>query len=107
MKLLTLKEEIILSAIVMLGGSSHGAPIRKKVIELSHKEIVYGTLYNFLEMLIRKNYVTSRKDDPTPVQGGRSKTIYSITSEGRSALQETLNVHEHIKKSLPKLEFGI
>ena len=107
MKLLTLKEEIVLSAIVMLGGSSHGAPIRKKVIELSHKEIVYGTLYNFLEILIRKNYVNSRKDDPTPVQGGRSKTIYSITDAGKSALQETLNVHENIKKSLPELEFGI
>ena len=106
MNLLTLKEEIILSALMMLGGSSHGAPIRKKVIELARKEIVYGTLYNFLEILIHKGYVTSRKDAPTPVPGGRSKTIYTITDAGKSALQETLAVHENIKKSLPGLEFG-
>ncbi|MFC1725102.1 PadR family transcriptional regulator [candidate division KSB1 bacterium] len=107
MQVLTLKEEIILSALVMLGGSSRGAPVRKMVIELSKKEIVYGTLYNLLEILIRKGYVTSRMGDPTPEQGGRSKTIYTITKEGKTALQETLVLHENIRKSLAGLEPGI
>jgi len=105
MGILTLKEEIILSALMMLGGSSRGAPVRNKVIELAQKEIVYGTLYNLLENLIQKGYVVSTKSDPTPVQGGRSKTIYTITEDGKIALQETLQVHENIKKSLPGLEF--
>ena len=106
MAILAVKEEIILSAILMLEGSSHGAPIRKKVIELSQKEIVYGTLYNLLEVLIRKGYVTSRKSDPKPVRGGRSKTIYKITKKGKTALEETLRMHEHIKNSIPSLESG-
>lgn len=107
MGILTVKEEIILSAILMCGGSSYGAPIRKKVIELTEKEIVYGTLYNLMEILIRKGFVTTQKSDPTPVQGGRSKTIYTITEKGRSALQETLIMHENIRKSLTGLEFGV
>jgi DNA-binding PadR family transcriptional regulator len=107
MAILAVKEEIILSALLMLEGSSFGAPLRKKVIELSHKKIVYGTLYNLLEVLIRKGYVTSKKSDPTPVQGGRSKTIYMITGEGRQALHETLIMHEQIKKSIPDFESGI
>ena len=37
MGVLTLKEEIILSALMMLGGSSRGAPVRKMVIEISKK----------------------------------------------------------------------
>ena len=106
MGLLTLREEIILSAIMTLGGTSRGAPIRKMVIELTKKEIVYGTLYNLLENLIRKGYVTSVKSDPTPVQGGRSKTIYTITKQGRLALQETMILHENIRKLLPELKFG-
>ncbi len=104
MAILAVKEEIILSALLMLEGSSHGAPLRKKVIELSKKEIVYGTLYNLLEVLIRKGYVTSQKSDPTPVRGGRSKTIYSITNKGKNALEETLLMHEHIKNSVPSFE---
>lgn len=106
MAILAVKEEIILSALLMLEGSSHGAPLRKKVIELSNKEIVYGTLYNLLEVLIRKGYVTSQKSDPTPVRGGRSKTIYSITKKGKQALEETLLMHEHIKNSVPGFESG-
>jgi len=107
MTILAVKEEIILSALMMLNGSSHGAPLRKKVIELSKKEIVYGTLYNLLEVLLRKGYVTSQKDDPTPVRGGRSKTIYSITKMGMNALEETLLMHEHIKNSVPSFESKI
>lgn len=101
MAILAVKEEIILSALLMLEDSSHGAPLRNKVIELSKKEIVYGTLYNLLEVLIRKGYVTSQKSDPTPVRGGRSKTIYSITKKGKNALEETLLMHEHIRESIP------
>ena len=107
MGIVTLKEEIILSALMMHGGSSRGALIRNKVIELTQKEIVYGTLYNLLENLIRKGYVTSKKSEPTPVQGGRSKTIYSITEEGKAALRETLIMHENIKNSILGLEFGV
>ena len=106
MVILAIKEEIILSALLMLDGESSGAPLREKVIELSHKEIVYGTLYNLLDVLIRKGYVTSQKSDPTPVQGGRSKTIYAITKEGRRAVRETLSLHEHIRKNIPGLETG-
>jgi len=107
MAILAVKEEIILSALMMLDGNSHGAPLRKRVIELSKKEIVYGTLYNLLEVLIRKGYVTSQKSDPTPVRGGRSKSIYSITNKGKNALEETLLMHEHIKNSVPSFESEI
>ncbi len=106
MEFLAVKEEIILSALMMLEGEAHGAPLRKKVIEISKKEIVYGTLYNLLEVLIRKGYVTSRKSDPRPVRGGRSKTIYKISKKGKKALQETLRMHEHIKDSIPYYESG-
>ncbi len=107
MIVLTLKEEIILSSLMMLGESSRGALIRKKVIDISKKEIVYGTLYNLMETLIRKGYVITGKSDPIPEQGGRSKTIYTITKEGKEALQETMNLHENIRNSLSDLEFGI
>ncbi len=100
--ILAVKEEIILSALLMLEGKSHGAPLRKKVIELSRKEIVYGTLYNLLEVLIRKGYVTSHKSDPKPIRRGRSKTICNISKKGKTALEETLRMYEHIKNIIPK-----
>jgi PadR family transcriptional regulator PadR len=106
MAILAVREEIILSALVMLEGQSHGAPLRKKVIELSKKEIVYGTLYNLLEVLIRKGFVISHLSKPIPIQGGRSKTIYTITTRGKKALEETLLLHEKIKNSVLSFESG-
>lgn len=107
MGILTLREEIILSALVMLEGSSGGAPIRNKIIELTGKEIVYGTLYNLMEYLMRKGYVTAHKSDPVPVQGGRSKTVYSITETGRTALRETMALHEIIRGRLKDMKFKV
>jgi DNA-binding PadR family transcriptional regulator len=105
MGVLTLREEIILSVLIMFEGSSGGASIRNKIIELTGKEIVYGTLYNLMEYLMRKGYVTAHKSDPIPVQGGRSKTIYTITKEGRAALQETMALHEMLRGYLKDMEF--
>lgn len=104
---LTLKEEIILSSLLMLEGNTTGAPLRKKVIEISGKNIVYGTLYNHLEALMRKGYVTSTKSDPRPVQGGRSQTIYRITKEGTQALGETFRMHESIRKKIEGFDTGL
>jgi DNA-binding PadR family transcriptional regulator len=103
MQILTLNEEIILIAVCRLGGSAHGVAIRDVITELSGKEIVYGTLYNSLEYLIRKGFVLSVKGDPTPERGGKRKTIYSITSDGKKALMDTRSLHEKLWKGMPDL----
>jgi DNA-binding PadR family transcriptional regulator len=77
--------------------------IRDIVAELSGKEIVYGTLYNSLEYLIRKGFVRSAKGDPTPERGGKRKTIYSVTSDGKNALMNTRSLHEKLWKGMPDL----
>ncbi len=107
MSVLTVKEEIILSALWMLGRSAYGGILRDKVVKLSKKDIVYGTLYNLLEILIRKGYVKSRKDTPTPVQGGKAMTIYTLTDEGISALKATKELHENIWKEWPVPDLGV
>jgi len=107
MNILARREEIILIAFCKLGGNSYGVTIREKVIELSGKDIVYGTLYNSLEYLINKGFVTSRKGEPTPERGGKSKTIYSITQTGLEALQETKKLNDYIWQDMPDIELGI
>lgn len=103
LSILTLNEEIILIAICRLGGSAHGAGIHDRISELTGKDIVYGTLYNSLEYLIRKGLVVSKKGEPTPERGGKRKTVYSITSAGQTALLETRSLHENLWKGMPDL----
>lgn len=56
-------------------------------------------------------YFSSKRGDhikraPKPVRGGRIKTIYKITKKGKTSLEETLRMHEHILNSIPSLDSG-
>jgi DNA-binding PadR family transcriptional regulator len=104
MGILTLNEETILIALCRLGGEGHGPSLRDKVIELTGKSIVYGTLYNSLEYLIRKGYVESYRGSPTPERGGKAKSIYLITNNGRAALLETKNLRENLWAGLKETD---
>lgn len=89
MEILTLNEEILLLAIWKLKDNAYGVSIMEQVMETSPKKIVYGTLYNSLDNLVRKGYVITYRGEPTPERGGRSKVYYSITDKGKLALQKT------------------
>ena len=104
MGILTLNEETILIALCRSGGRSHGPDLREKIIELTGRAIVYGTLYNSLEYLIRKGYVESRKGVPRSTRGGKAKSIYSLTPEGREALLETRRLHKRLWEGLNKVD---
>jgi PadR family transcriptional regulator PadR len=104
MSILTRNEETILIAICRLGGEAHGPALYEKVIELTGKTLVYGTLYNSLEYLIRKGLVDSRKGEASPERGGKRKSIYTITSDGREALLETHKMNKRLWKDLSEAD---
>lgn len=97
---------MILVALCRLGGETHGPILRDLMIELTGKTIVYGTLYNSLEYLIRKGYVESRRGQPTRERGGKAKQIYRIISEGREALLETRRLRDRLWHGLTEAEIN-
>jgi DNA-binding PadR family transcriptional regulator len=103
MKELTVAEEIILTAILRLEDNAYGVAIRKKVAEVTQKELIYGTLYNLLDQLVRKGYVSKSRGTPTPERGGRSKIYYALTPSGVEALQDAHSLHQKIWDGLPDL----
>jgi PadR family transcriptional regulator PadR len=104
MSILTRNEETILIALCRLGGEAHGPVLHDMITELTGKSLVYGTLYNSLEYLIRKNLVNSRKGDPSPERGGKRKSIYTVTPEGREALLETRKLQDRLWKGMSEAD---
>lgn len=98
MKFLSRPEEIILLTILKLKGEAYCVPIRKKASEISGKQWSFGAVYVPLHRLEKKGLVKSSFDDPTPVRGGRSRRIYTVTSEGIKALAETMKLQESMRK---------
>ena len=103
MKEMTVSEEIVLTAIWRLKDDAYGISVRKKVVEVTGKEMAYGTLYNILDQLVRKGYVSKRLGSPVAKQGGRSKIYYHLTEKGVIALQQAHKLQKMIWKGLSEL----
>ena len=100
MKELTVLEQIILAAILSLKDDAYGVSVRKKVKKLTGKSIMYGTLYNALDQMFRKGYVTKRKSSS---ESGRNNRIYyALTCQGKKSLQAAYMLQKSIWTSIPE-----
>jgi DNA-binding PadR family transcriptional regulator len=106
MAVLTLNEEMLLLAIWRLGSNAYGVTIMDQVREISGKKIVYGTLYNSLDNLVKKSYVATEEGEPTPERGGRRKVFYSLTKKGAEALRETRKLHLSMWEGISDIALG-
>jgi len=101
MKDLTLLEQIILAAIIALKEDAYGVSIRKRAERMTTKRLMYGTLYNALDQLLRKGYVEQSKGTTSSVRGGRPRIYYTLTMEGKNALRVSYNLQNTIWGSIP------
>ena len=104
---LTVNEEICLVAIWLLKDNAYGVNIRKKIKELTGSSIILGTLYNMLEQIMSKGYVSSRKGEPTFQRGGHNKIYYSLTKDGEIALQKARELHKKLWSDVPGNAFEV
>lgn len=93
---LTRNEENLLIAIYKLGDDAYGVTIRKFLLENSGKDWNYGTLYNSLDQLVKKELSVKTESEPTQERGGRRKIHYKICRKGIQALHESLSIHNRV-----------
>jgi PadR family transcriptional regulator PadR len=86
MNIITRLEEAILIAIWRLQDNAYGVTINKQVSWSFKKNYSLGALYFSLDQLLRKNYVTKNVKHFYHEKGGRSRTYYSLTDNGKKAL---------------------
>lgn len=103
MKKLTINEQIFLIAIWHLKDEAYGIKIRERIIEFTGGSMVFGTLYNTLDYLVKKGYVTSEKRDPKKDTQNRKRVYYSITNRGIEALQAARELQKNLWKNIPDL----
>lgn len=102
MKDLTLLEQMILAAVIALKENAYGVSIRKRVEQLTGKRLIYGTLYNALDQLLRKRYVAKTKGTTSTARGGRPRIYYELTAEGKQALRSSYQLNCAIWESIPE-----
>jgi PadR family transcriptional regulator PadR len=106
MDLLTRLEEAILVAILKLKDNAYGVPINLEVSRIFGKTYTMGGLYFALDQLVRKEYLMKRAAEPTPKRGGRSKSYYRLTPEGKEALEAARQHQIELWKACPEFNKG-
>lgn len=102
MELLTRLEEAILIAVLKLKDNAYGVPINREVSKIFGRTYTMGGLYFALDQLVRKEYLMKSSADPTPKRGGRSKSFYRLTLEGKKALEVAREHQIKLWKVLPE-----
>ncbi len=102
MNLLSRAEETVLLAILALGDDAYGVSILEFIQEKTGVEWSLAQTYDPLKKLVKKGFVTKTKGEPTPERGGRSKSLYEITGQGRAALLEIRRVQDSLWTAVPK-----
>jgi len=101
MRDLTVLEQLILAAILSLEDDAYGVSIRKHVRIKTKKVLMYGTLYRALDQLTRKSFVTKTKGTATAERDGSKKVYYTVTDEGKEALQTAFQLQRDIWEIIP------
>jgi DNA-binding PadR family transcriptional regulator len=100
LKKLTINEQIFLIAIWHLGDKAFGVKIREKIKELTGTSMMFGTIYNTLEYLVKKEYIVIRKGGQK--QGNERKRVYyHITEDGLKALKEARDLQNSLWQGIP------
>jgi PadR family transcriptional regulator PadR len=102
MNLISRAEELILLAILSLGDDAYGISILEFLEEKTGNAWSFAQIYDPLDKLTRKAYVRKRPGGSTPERGGRPKSFYTLTAEGRAALLEIRRVQDAVWACVPE-----
>lgn len=83
-------EQIVLLAVLRVGGEAYGVAIAREIERQTRRELTLATVYKTLSRLEEKGLVASTLGEATPERGGRRKRYYAVTSAGRRSLRSAL-----------------
>ena len=96
-------EHIVLLALLRLDDRAYGVTVRQEIEQRTQRELSIGAVYATLDRLESKGYVRSRRGDPTPERGGRSKRFFRVTAKGVEAVNRT---HQALRQMTEGLRLG-
>jgi PadR family transcriptional regulator, regulatory protein PadR len=96
-------EHVIILALLRLEDRAYGVTVRQEIEFRTRREVSIGAVYATLDRLAKKGYVKSRRGDPTPERGGRSKRFFRVTASGVAAVNRTQRALQRMTEGLDSI----
>lgn len=88
-KLLGEFEQMVIAAVLRLGGDAYGVTIIDDIRTHGGREVRSGALSVTLDRMEAKGLLRSRLGDPSDGRGGRPRRYVEVTPEGLAAARES------------------
>ena len=105
MKLLTRQEELVLVAVLNLGGSAPLLEVRKYLTGSTGKDWSISSIYVPLDRMEKAGLLSTSVGAPESRRGGKGVKIYKITKDGLQALKELKSIHDTLWDGLDEMAF--
>lgn len=96
-------QEIVLLSILILNEEAYGAKIQEEINLRMKRSLSRGALHTALTRLSDKGFIESVYGGATKERGGRRKRFYSVTSQGKHALNEAKKLRDEMWSLVPKM----
>ena len=96
-------ELMVLLAVMRLGDTAYGVTISHELEDTLRREVAIGSVYNALERLEAKGFVSSKLGDPTPERGGRAKRFFTVTEAGAREAKSTREALTTLWRGIPQV----
>src|ERR1700746_1990685 len=93
-------EHLIVLALLRLEDRAYGVTVRQEIEFRTKREVSIGAVYATLDRLEAKGDVKSRRSDPTPERGGRSKRFFHVTAKGVAAVNRAQRALQSMTEGL-------
>ena len=85
-------EIYVMLALVHLRDDAYGMTIRQEIERRTGRDAAIGAVYATLSRLEDKGLVRHELSRPLPVQGGKSRKYYALTTAGERALSHSASM---------------
>src|SRR5262245_5318444 len=99
-------EQVLLLALLRLGGESYGAAVRAEILERTGRSITPGAIYPTLDRLERRGLLRSRIGGATTERGGRARRYFKVTAAGQREIRAAWQQTAALADGLAVLEEG-
>jgi PadR family transcriptional regulator PadR len=99
-------EEIVLLTVGILYQNAYAVAIKDEIMEQTGRKVNISAVHTALYRLEEKGFLESKMGDAEAKRGGKRKRLFSVTSFGKIAVKETMELRQKLWGQVPALAFN-
>ncbi|MGF7218146.1 DNA-binding PadR family transcriptional regulator [Spirosoma lacussanchae] len=95
-------EELVLLVVAASTEDVYGVPVMEQLQRQTGRNFTISAVHTTLYRLEEKGFLSSSVGGATPERGGRSKRLFSLTTEGGRVLLEIQHMRARLWEAIPQ-----